>query len=356
MKHIFIYLSSLSILSIALSGEHLVHSGKTNHLDHTDHHSGHDGHQHQNIPIGVMGAHSHEKGKTMLSYRYMFMDMGPNYIGDEKAGLGQILGAPNGDTTFPIIPTEMQTQMQMLGIMHGLTDRITLSAMLMYVDKSMQHTFIDGSTFRTHSSGIGDFKFGGLVKIFDENDQQLLFNFMTSAPLGSVDNEGFVPPAGGSVRLPYPMQLGSGTWDLMPGLTWLAQRGDLSFGAQAMATIRTGENDEGYTFGDDFMVTGWTAYQLTDSLSTSFRASYKIWDNIEGADPNLNPLVVPTARTDLRGGERIDLFGGVNYDFHQGLLRSTRLAVEAGGSVWQDLDGPQLGMDWSITTGLQKTF
>jgi len=35
-------------------------------------------------PIGVMGEHMHKKGEWMLSYRYMYMDMEGNRIGETE--------------------------------------------------------------------------------------------------------------------------------------------------------------------------------------------------------------------------------------------------------------------------------
>ena len=306
-------------------------------------------------PIGVMADHTHHTGKWMASYRYMFMDMRPNYTGNDTVGLAAIQGPPNG-TTFPIIPTNMQTQMHMAGLMFAPNARLTLTGMIGQSDKAMDHNFIAGPSFRTHTHGLTDFRFGGLLKIYDDCSQRVHLNLLASAPTGSITETGFLPPLGAVARLPYPMQLGSGTWDLLPGITWLGQSGRFSWGSQLNGTLRLHENDVGYTLGDEIALQGWTAYQLSDRLSASIRAVGKHWGDIAGGDALLNPLAVPTARPDLRGGQRIDLFGGLNYLFTRGWLKGHRLAAEAGGTVWQDLHGPQLGMDWMVTVGWQKAF
>jgi len=164
-------------------------------------------------------------------------------MGSDQVGVAQVQGPPNG-TTFPIISTNMQTQMHMVGAMYGLSDNVTLAPMLPQIDRAIDHSRANGTTFRTHTSGIGDFKFGGLLKIFDDACQRVHLNLMMSAPTGEINETGFVPPAGGVIRLPYPMQLGSGTWDLLPGITYLGQRNRLSWGGQALATLRLGENSE----------------------------------------------------------------------------------------------------------------
>ena len=57
------------------------------------------------------------------------------------------------------------------------------------------------------------------------------------------------------------MQVGSGTYNLMPGLTYLGQQieGKYSWGAQARETIYTVNNDQGYNRGDRLQLTGWLA-------------------------------------------------------------------------------------------------
>ncbi len=299
-------------------------------------------------PIGVMGDHTHEAGEFMFSYRYMYMDMRQNYVGsNEVTAQSQLI--PNGGN-YMVMPTDMQTEMQMVGAMYAPTDDLTFAFMMPIVDKFMTHITAPGGTFSTHSHGIGDFKFGGLLNIYERGNSRMHLNLMMSAPTGSITERGNTP-MGNNVILPFPMQLGSGTWDLKPGITYLGQCGDFSWGAQILGTIRLGENDQNYTLGDDITANIWGAYRVTDALSTSLRVSGTTWGDIDAANPALG-APIPTARPDLRGGERIDVFAGVNYLFNNG----HRLAVEAGTPLYQDLDGPQLGMDWMITAGWQKAF
>lgn len=305
-------------------------------------------------PIGVMGDHTHHAGEWMFSYRFMYMDMRPNFVGSDEVSARSQLSAP-GTGPFQIMPLDMQTEMHMFGAMYAPTDELTLAFMLPVIDKTMDHLTAAGTTFTTATNGVGDFKFGGLYQFFDRGNARAHLNFMVSAPTGSTTETGFVPPAGRVIRLPYPMQLGSGTWDLKPGITYLGQCGNFSYGAQLLGTIRLDENDEGYTLGDDITATIWGAMKLSDSVSTSLRLSATSWGDIDGRDPLIRGPV-PTANPDLRGGERVDLFYGINYLFQGGALKGHRLAVEAGIPLHQDLDGPQLGMDWMLTAGWQKAF
>ncbi|MBT8337313.1 MAG: transporter, partial [Gemmatimonadetes bacterium] len=163
--------------------------------------------------------------------------------------------------------------------------------------------------------------------------------------------------APGEAQLPYPMQLGSGTLDLMPGFTFLGMRGDGSWGLQGTWTVRLGENDRDYALGDALEGTLWLAYRLTDRISASARIFGRSWGDIEGADPTfMNRRMVPTIVPETRGGNRVDIPLGLNYYIPSGALAGHRLAVEMALPVVQDPSGPQLETDWILTVGWQKAF
>ena len=183
----------------------------------------------------------------------------------------------------------------------------------------------------------------------------LHLNAGISMPTGSVNERGDTP-AGADQKLPYPMQLGSGTWDLLPGVTYLGQTEDWSWGFQPMGTLRLATNSEGYRLGRRIDMSLWGARRFSDWLSTSLRLGSSIWFNAFGSDPELNPAMVPTADPNRRGGERLDLLFGFNTYVPRGLFRSVRFAVEGGFPIYQSLDGPQLQTDYMVTAGLQYTF
>ena len=152
------------------------------------------------------------------------------------------------------------------------------------------------------------------------------------------------------------MQLGSGTFDLNPGVSYVGEIGDWAWGGEADATIRLGENSNDYTFGDRYRLSAWLNWKWTDWLSPFVRMDGEVWENIDGADPDLNPATVPTADPDRRAGERVDLLVGVNMYASSGPLKGHRLAIQGGLPVYQSLDGPQLETDWQITVGWQWVF
>ncbi len=327
----------------------------------------------RHAPLGVVGGHMMMKGKWMLAYRYMRMEMEDNLIGTDSVSPEEIattipnrfFGMPGQPPTLRVVPTEMTTQMHMFGAMYAPTDWLTLAGMIPYVDKSMDHvTFMGGAgttrlgTFTTESSGLGDVSLMGLFRAYDSGAHRIHLNAGLSFPTGSVDEEDQVlTPTGATptLRLPYPMQLGSGTYDLMPGVTYRGRSGGIGWGAQYMATIRLGDNDEGYSLGDIHQVTGWGSYSWTPAVSVSLRATARTVDSIDGIDPKI-VAPVQTADPSFQGGDRVDIGLGVNFSGQEGAWRGLRLGVEFGLPVYQDLNGPQLEGDWTLTAGVKYMF
>ncbi len=320
-------------------------------------------------PIGVMGDHLHSKGEWMVSYRYMSMDMKDNLQGSSDIGADEIVTTitnPNAPPpTVRVVPLEMTTEMHMLGFMYAPSDKLTLMAMLNYVKKEMDHLTYMGmmgtnqlGKFTTETSGIGDTKIGALYGLMDNGTHKVHLNLGLNLPTGSIDEKDTVLTPMNTrptIRVPYPMQLGSGTYDLEPGITYTGNQNRLGWGAQYIATIRLSENDEDYTLGDVHKLTGWGSYRLQDGFSVSLRFTYRDEDSIDGADLAITAPVT-TANPDNFGGERMDLGFGLNWVAQQGALRGNRLALEYETTIDQDANGVQMEMQDMITLGWQLAF
>lgn len=320
-------------------------------------------------PIGVMGDHLHAKGEWMVSYRYMRMDMKDNIEGGDSISADDIVTSIAnpfaGPPTVRVVPVQMTTEMHMIGMMYAPSDRLTLMAMFNYIKKSMDHRTYMGmmgtnqlGTFSTSTSGIGDTKVAALWGLYSDDRHNLHLNLGVSLPTGSIDEEDDVLTPMNTrptLRLPYAMQLGSGTYDLEPGITYSGNDGKLGWGAQWLATVRLSENDEDYTLGDMQRFTAWSSYRLKDSLSASVRLSYKDQDDIDGFDAAI-AAPVTTANPSNYGGETLTVGVGVNYIFQQGALRGNRLAVEYEDTIDQDANGVQMEMQDMLTLGWQLAF
>ena len=308
-------------------------------------------------PIGVMGEHAHKQGEWMFSYRAMQMDMSGNRDGSNNLSRTEVLA------DFVVAPTKMSMNMQMFGAMFAPSDKLTLMVMVPYLKLKMDHVTRSGARFTTRSSGFGDIKIASITTLKKSAHSQLLLNLGISLPTGSNTEEGVTPA--GKARLPYPMQLGSGTYDLMPGLTYLVKQQNYSFGLQTIATIRTG-SDQGYRLGNRLDSSIWVAKPLNGSTSVSARLSAQAWGDIDGADSKISQTLspmgmgpfpsVPTAQPNLRGGRQINLALGANYLVGSGPAKGHRLAIEITAPINQHLDGPQLATDWSASFGWQKAY
>jgi hypothetical protein len=326
-------------------------------------------------PIGVMADHRHKKGEWMTSYRYMHMDMSGNRDGDDSLSPEDIVttvtnpfaNPPMMPPTLRVVPTDMPMQMHMVGGMYGLTDRITLMAMGMYVSKEMDHITFQGpmgttrlGEFTTETAGIGDTTIGAIIGLDDGSyeHRQINFGLALSLPTGSIEEtDQILTPMGTTPnpRLPYPMQLGSGSFDLKPSLTTRSRTGDWSYGAQASAILRLDENDEGYTLGDVAEATAWLAYEPQPWISFSGRLKARSVGQIDGDDPLIR-APVQTADPANHGGETVEALLGVNLAGQTGWQKGHRIAVELGLPVMRDLNGPQMETDLTFTLGWQKAF
>ena len=323
-------------------------------------------------PIGVMGDHVHSQGEWMLSYRFMAMDMQGNLSGSSRIAPDTIVttvpnrffGAPGQPPTLRVVPLDMTMDMHMFGLMYAPGDRVTMMLMANYVEKDMNHvTYMGGmgttilGNFRTSTSGWGDTSLSALVSFINEDENKLHATIGLSFPTGSTDETGqILTPMNmqPTVRLPYPMQLGSGTYDPILGLTWTGFGSRLAWGAQWRSVFRIDDNDEGYELGDEHRLTGWLSYLWSDTVSTSLRAEYFDRSNISGIDPMIM-APVQTADPDRYAVTRTDIGVGINIAGQHG-LDGWRLALEYIVPVNQDVDGPQLETDAQLVLGLQKAW
>jgi hypothetical protein len=248
----------------------------------------------------------------------------------------------------------MSMQMHMFGVMFAPHNRITLMTMTSYRNNFMK---MEGDATHTHahgdhdhpvgphemeSAGLSDLKLSALIPLLRTQDAAFIFNAGFSIPTGSIEE------AGKNGLLPYPMQLGSGSFELMPSVTFTATLGNWSFGGQTRAAVPLNENSRGYRLGPATASTIWGARRLNDWVSVSVRALFENWGNIAGSDEALKPEMAPTMAPHLRGGTCGSLLAGTNLIFPDrlgGFLAGQRFALELWVPVYQHLDGPQMELD-----------
>ncbi len=209
--------------------------------------------------MGITGIHhTHDAGEWMVGYSFMAMGMDGNLDGTSGRGKDDIFAQG-----FMVAPTEMYMEMHMLNVMYGVTDDLTLMLMIPYHRKSMDHIRMDGVKFTTRTRGVGDIGLSGLYSLYRDDTHRLIGIAGLSFPSGSIDETDTLPGMmmgpDSIQRLPYPMQLGSGTWDFKLGATYLGQVPNWTWGAHSSGLIHAGENKHDYRLGNTYEVTSWGA-------------------------------------------------------------------------------------------------
>jgi hypothetical protein len=307
-------------------------------------------------PLGVMGDHMHKAGELMLSYRFVYMLMEGSR--DESSRIADSDVIRPGGYNFMITPTRMPMQTHLFGLMFAPTGKMTFTAMLPLISYEMEHLHRNGTRFTTNSSGVGDPKVMLLYQLLQFKNQRIHLQAGASIPVGSITERDVTPASNpDDEQLPYPMQPGSGTVDLLPGITYFGQNGSWSWGGQATGVIRLAKNDNDYRLGNQLKTTFWADLQVSKSISLSARIEGTTWDNVEGSDPAFGLAVqlrtVPTVFADLRSGSSFVTGVGLNlYIPGSGL----RFAFEGLLPVHQELTGPQLEADFTVIAGTQFSF
>ena len=295
-------------------------------------------------PIGVMRDHVHKKGEIMTSYRLNYMKMQGLRSGDNKTDKTATFRKYN------LSPNEMSVKMHMLGAMYGLTDKLTLAAMATAAEKVMNNDKKTGGNLKTRTAEIGDTKLNSLYEFYNKKERRAQINLGVSLPTGSYNEKHNV------TQLPYAMQVGSGSYEFLPGLSYAAHNSEFSYGAQINAIFRLDANDPGYKLGDAYNATTWIAKRLNKSFSISTRLDYNKKEAIEGVDKVLNVNLIPTADGSLYNSQRLDALLGTNFVAQRGFLKGHRFAVEFGVPLYERVDGPMLETDYKLTAGWQKAF
>lgn len=324
-------------------------------------------------PIGVMADHTHSAGEVMFSYRYAHMQMSGNAIGTHSISPDNIattipnrfFGMPGQPPTLRIVPKNMQMDMHMIGAMYAPADWVTFMVMGMYTTKDMKLRTYKGAAgtgvlgnFKTEPSSFGDTSLQAIFPLIKRSAFEVNIRTGISAPTGSTSKTTQVLTPMNmkmTMRLPYGMQLGSGTWDLLPGVTVKGHDGAIGWGLQYQARVHTGTNSAHYRFGDSHMMTGWVSYIWAPWISTSARIAARDTARIHGIDPNIMGPV-QTADPANYGGQRIDAYLGANFIVPDGPLENYRLGIEIGTPLYQNLHGVQMRAKWQMTIGIQKAF
>lgn len=351
---------AFSINSNAAEMDHSQHQG----MDHSQH-AGMDHSKHAQAAQHVH--HSHGAGQWMFEVRWMRMNMEDLLDGDSSVSGEDISGIvmPNNgcmmskDPTKPycMAPTEMTMDMKMFMMMYGFTDKISGMLMFNYLDNEMDmdmymRMMAGGPVMSTmtgsmDTSGWGDTQAGAMYKV----DDKMTAGLMLSIPTGNIDEEVDMTMCNTmtcapttTMRAPYAMQLGSGTYDLIPSIQYTTTSGMWTYGGQAEYTYRLGENSKNYTLGNKLKLSGWGKYAVNQTWKLTGRLDYMNQDEIDGEDTRIMKIMAPTSDPDNYGGTRLDLTLDANAGFG-----AHNVGIAYTVPVQQDVNGIQMELQSIIT-------
>ena len=316
-------------------------------------------------PIGVMGDHLHLSDEYMISYRFMKMSMEELINNGNKINNTNSLSLTNSRTgqTYRILPKEMNMEMHMLGGMYAPSDNLTIMLMTNYIKKKMSHTTYNmGGTavvgeFEAETKGIGDTSITAMINSESIFNIKSHVNIGLSLPTGSVTEtvEVLMPNSSRpTIRAPYGMQLGSGTYDLKGAFT--INKDFENFGMGLQSNYKTALNEQnGWSFGNYFDITSWTSFLINEKISIAGRLKYYNQEEIDGRDNSISGRN-PTQDTKNYGGDGFDLSLSLNLLGQNSYLKGHRLAIEYTLPIKQDNNGLQMKKTNSIIIGYQKAF
>ncbi len=308
-----------------------------------------------------MISHVHNKKEWMLSYRFMNMSMKGIKYGTQAESKEDVFA------NYVMSPDRMNMQMHMVMGMYGITNRLTVMAMFNYqlnaMDMSMYSaghmhgsTTMSSSVHTMKTKGLGDTKLHALYAFLQRSNFQLLGTLGVTIPTGNIQLKGATSdPMFPDTRYPYGMQLGSGTFDVLPGVGYLFQKNQFASGTTISATCRTGYNKVGYRLGDELLLSTWLAYKWLSVISSSLRLEAMTTGAVQGYDPTLYYFTEPSANPANYGGNRLNAFFGSSFHF-KGWLTNNRLSIEAGIPFYQDLNGIQLKQKLVLNAAWSVTF
>lgn len=338
--------------ALSLGSGSMAHS---HHHQHIHHHGSH-------APAGVMFDHTlKQAGDFMVGYRYMYSDQADTLLHrSHSVSDSRIVQQGCGAIGCSVTPSQMTMHMHMLDLMLAPTDWLTLMLMPQFMDMSMDMRKLSGapdfnslddatqaavlhSGHEHTTGGIGDTGIYALFKLFANSTQQLHLTAGFSAPTADAGIKLRNTHGQEAGFIHYGMQLGSGTWDIKPSITYSAQVAAWSYGAQLSGTSRLGQrNSSGFALGDMLQASAWGHYAFTDWLSSSLRGVYTVQGKNVGKYNDTYHRIGPMDYAGSYGGRYVDVGFGLSVTVPTGDWQGNRFSVEWLQPVDDEVNGYQL--------------
>lgn len=317
-------------------------------------------------PLGIFGADMPPEGKLVLSIIPQFANASSMRKGTRVVSSEEIV------TTTPWhvdpakklrgVPQNAFVATQTVALAYGVAKDLAVVLTVGVAEKNLDFLTFKGASgatrlgfSQTGTASLADTTLSAIYRIYADPIHRVQVNLGMSFPTGSNHNSFTLLQADGTYvtsRAFYAMQIGTGTFDIMPGVVYAGRLDKWSWGVSYRTRVPLADNDEGYRYGDLHTFDGWGGYSWIPGLTTTLRVNASLQGPIRGYD-ELIAGKAPAANPSFYGGQRVEIFGGASISGKFVGLDDVTIAIEGGPTVYQNLNGPQISKNWQAGMALR---
>ncbi len=291
------------------------------------------------LPPGLQRGQIVDVGRFGVSVRYSQTEWD-----EQRDGTDDLSSEELFSRGYQLAATNLEEQRIELDLVYGLDDRWTLYGTVPFIDRELEYDIDTGGSAVSDNSGIGDVILGGRYTA-RANDQELLSYFVgLGLPTGSHDERGNY--AGDSnAYLPFNLQLGSGTFDLHPGVSYVRMLDTWSVGVRGEAQVHLERNSDNWAVGDTFQLNAWAAKALSRSLTGNVGLQADWRGDYLGDENELDFSRSSIEDVTRQRGSVVSLVLGIAADFSRSYAGANRLGLEVQLPLVDRVDGPNLARE-----------
>jgi hypothetical protein len=260
-----------------------------------------------------------EVNTSTVSARLPFFGIRPEKLGTTY---DYTMRSQGGGTNSPVDPTKLsarqsQNQTSLFNLRYAIAPKWAVRFSEAYIQSDMQ-ALKNGQQLEVTNNGFGDTRAQGIYTIYQDFRHRLEVAGGFSLPTGAINA---TDPTGALLR--PQMQLGSGTFDFIPSVSYAFTHKKWVVGNRLDSAIHTGMNSQGNRLGDDFGDSYWVSYDVFRFLEPTFTFNIR----------NRQKLISSNAKTSTVAA--------------QGKVKSTDIGTPPAGppGTQDQLNGPGTSFD-----------
>lgn len=272
---------------------------------------------------------------------------GYSYLRVEADGLAQGRREISQDFVlrdFPVTLTDMTIDIHSFHARWQPTGGFSFQASLPYVWQNTE-MLTPGGPASSSTEGFGDLALRPTLHWYLRSIHTLSAGLGLSIPTGDIQRD-FT----GTI-LPYAAQVTSGSYELRPQVDLTGGFFGLKnweSGIGAAATLRLDDNEDGFKFGNIYSVDAWVKNRVTDWMDLTGYVLGTYWGGIDGVSNTLPIGMAPPFDPTNYGGEMLEIGGRVRLLDPRSTDSDRHLSLRYAVPLYQDLNGIQLRVGWSM--------